>query len=55
LNLVDNQKEMAVLRAEIQMETKRSSMPSFLAMNIPPPMVTIQTGHWANAGETRKK
>lgn len=45
LNLEANQKEMAVSRAEIQMETKRSSIPSFLAINMPPPIVTIQTGH----------
>ena len=50
-----NQKEMAVLRAEIQIETRRSSTPSFLAINMPPPTVTIQTGHWAETGATKIK
>jgi len=42
-----NQKEMAVFKAEIQMETRKSSTPSFLAISMPPPTVTTQTGHWA--------
>lgn len=53
LILEANQKEMAVLRAEIQIETRRSSIPSFLAINIPPPIVTIQTGHCADTGVVR--
>lgn len=50
LNSEANQNEMAVFRAEIQIETSKSSIPSFLAMSMPPPTVTIQTGHWAAMG-----
>jgi hypothetical protein len=45
LILGDNQKEMAVFKPEIYKETKKSSIPSFLAKYMPPPTVTIQTGH----------
>ena len=46
---------MAVLRAEIQRETKKLSTPNLWAKNIPPPTVTMQTGHCACIGETRNK
>ncbi len=46
---------MAVLRAEIQRETKRLSTPNLWAKNIPPPTVTIQTGHWAWTGKTKNE
>jgi len=46
---VANQKEMAVFRAEIQIPTSKSSTPNRLAIYIPPPTVTIQIGHWAEA------
>lgn len=46
---------MAVLRAEIQILTRKSSTPSLLAINIPPPTVTIQTGHWADTGGAKNK
>lgn len=48
-----SQKARAVLRAEIQMETRRSSIPSFLAINMPPPTVMMQMGHCAPTGGAR--
>ena len=41
------QKDKAVLSADIQILTIKSSTPNFLAINIPPPTVTTQMGHWA--------
>ena len=45
---------MAVLSAEIQILTRKSSTPSFLAINIPPPTVTMQMGHCAPTGRELK-
>jgi len=51
---VTNQKAKAVLRAESQRDIRKSSTPNLRAKSIPPPRVTMHTGHWALTDEANK-